>query len=687
LAAAGTGNRIRVWRLAGSVLRSVHTRHAGQLNAVSWSPDGRWLATASDDHTAAVWDADSGERRVTLSGHRSWVNDVAWSPDGLRLATSSADGTATIWAWETGRALAAMAGHAGPVVCVAWAPDGQDLVTAGADGTAMLWQVRDAARRSTLTGHTGRVFAAAYSYDGHYLATTADDGTVIVWDPATGTMISRTDVGRDRRGWVDSLAWSPLGNRLAVSGSEGRAHILDPASGSASYLVEGIVDAPAALAWSSIDGPFAVGHESGTVTIRGHEAGGVRFTWRLDDPDGRTARDRAMAFVTYAAADATALVRELGLRLRGWGVEPWLDARRVGFGNTVDDAVRQAIGRADAAIVVVTPAFLDSTWTQTELNPLTRARPDLPVLVVLLDLPPDQEASRLLNRLPVQAVQVRFDTARGFDEIRSWVERNVAPSPVAGEPAPAPSTNPGLDAKTGFLTEVAAGVPVNLIAGGGALVLPDDDRLPWFPLPPGGTVTLLSPDPAALRRAAADWRRVRQNAGAPVPTDLPAPTEDPGRSAPPRDTRFGGDRSPQNGASLAFLVEYEKSSCLITGQAHADRLEQSVRTLLRRGNLVRLRVDVTVLPHNGSRRNITTGLLAMLDCDRFVVATDGAYFGHPDEDVIALLGAHRANPVTVYFNYRSPTTERYADPEIQRRLNIHAVFPDSGGGLTIPVLP
>jgi hypothetical protein len=98
-------------------------------------------------------------------------------------------------------------------------------------------------------------------------------------------------------------------------------------------------------------------------------------------------------------------------------------------------------------------------------------------------------------------------------------------------------------------------------------------------------------------------------------------------------------------------------------------------------------VDLIVLSHHGSRTSITPALLGVLDCDRFIVATNGALFGHPDAEAIGLLGRDRARPATVYFNYWSATTAPYADEELQRRLNILAVYPEDGRPSTIAVSP
>jgi eukaryotic-like serine/threonine-protein kinase len=72
-------------------------RHLNRVNVVAWSPDGRYIASASADKTVAVWNAVSGENICTYRGHSDVVSSIAWSPDGTRIASASDDQTVQVW--------------------------------------------------------------------------------------------------------------------------------------------------------------------------------------------------------------------------------------------------------------------------------------------------------------------------------------------------------------------------------------------------------------------------------------------------------------------------------------------------------------------------------------------------------------------------------------------------------------
>jgi hypothetical protein len=111
---------------------------SGQL---AFSPDGQRLVAASNGASRAltVWALATGQEICTLKGHTHLVLDMTFSPDGRRLATCSVDSTVKLWDLTTGRELLTLQGHTGRVGRVAFTPDGRRLLSVGADGVVREW--------------------------------------------------------------------------------------------------------------------------------------------------------------------------------------------------------------------------------------------------------------------------------------------------------------------------------------------------------------------------------------------------------------------------------------------------------------------------------------------------------------------------------------------------------------------
>src|SRR5262245_52312166 len=162
--------------------------HDGAVTDVTFSPDGRWVLTASDDHTARVWDAATGKPRFDAPlRHDAAVLRASFSPDGDRVVTAGADGTVRVWDAVTGRQLAALAGHQGAVRDARFSLDGRQVVTAGTDTTARVWDATSGAPVGVPLPHDGRVVRASFHPDGKRVLTASADGAARIWRLAAPT--------------------------------------------------------------------------------------------------------------------------------------------------------------------------------------------------------------------------------------------------------------------------------------------------------------------------------------------------------------------------------------------------------------------------------------------------------------------------------------------------------------------
>ena len=237
--------------------------------SVSFSPDGKTIASAgpsSGFSNVRLWDVDTQTKIGTILIQR--VNSVVFSPDGKTIASAGGWGDfyyniVRLWDVGTQTEIGRHWEHIGDVNSVSFSPDGRTLASAGSiDSTVRLWDVGTWTEIAVLRGHTGWVNSVSFSPDGKTIASGSNDRTVRLWDVGTQTEISTLEGHTEN---VNSVSFSPDGHILA-SGSDDNTVRLWDARVEIDTL-EGHIAAVNSVVFSPDGRILASGSDDGTVLL------------------------------------------------------------------------------------------------------------------------------------------------------------------------------------------------------------------------------------------------------------------------------------------------------------------------------------------------------------------------------------------------------------------------------------
>jgi WD40 repeat protein/mono/diheme cytochrome c family protein len=190
--------------------------------SVAFSPDSTKIATAGADRTIRIFEVQSGKLLSQIEDHADWIFGVAFSPDGKRLASASRDKTAKVFDVEKKESLVTFPGHGQPVYTVSFTPDGKGVATGGEDNRIRIWNPdSDGKQTRDIGGFGGTVFKILYTPDGQSLLAASGDKTVAVFK-ANGSPVRKLQGHND---WVYSVAVSRDGKTVASGSWDGEVRL------------------------------------------------------------------------------------------------------------------------------------------------------------------------------------------------------------------------------------------------------------------------------------------------------------------------------------------------------------------------------------------------------------------------------------------------------------------------------
>ena len=184
---ANADGSLQAWGLSdGALLWRRPEAHAGPINTIGRTPDGRLLVTGDAGGDLQVWEAETGSSLKSFQAHSGAVNSVVVTSDGQRIISGGTDRQIKVWELATGELIHRLEGHKSFVNSLAISLDGRFLFSASADGSVLKWQTDAGKPLKELIGHTSYVNDIVFSRDGQTLFSGGADKTVRSWNVSTG---------------------------------------------------------------------------------------------------------------------------------------------------------------------------------------------------------------------------------------------------------------------------------------------------------------------------------------------------------------------------------------------------------------------------------------------------------------------------------------------------------------------
>lgn len=281
-AISGSGSDVILWDLETEEVETVLEGHTDTIFSLCISPNGKTVASGSNDKTVKLWNLEDLELATTLVKRKDPIHTVAFDPTSRLLAAggenkyTSTEGKRTViylWDTYTEELIKTFSGHNLRINSVAFSPDGKKLASGSNDATVRVWDISSESQIYLLEGHEDQVSTVAFTPDGGRLIS-GGHGGFRVWDIKTGNLNAAFS---DQDMYVRCFAIYPSGQLLAASSDSG-IDIWDFEKGERLHTIAS--EWPVSIAFSP-DGQLLSSGDASAFAEGSEETGGAMRIWRV----------------------------------------------------------------------------------------------------------------------------------------------------------------------------------------------------------------------------------------------------------------------------------------------------------------------------------------------------------------------------------------------------------------------
>lgn len=216
-----------------------------------------------------------------------------------------------------------------------------------------------------------------------------------------------------------------------------------------------------------------------------------------------------------------------------------------------------------------------------------------------------------------------------------------------------------------------------------SVTVPNKDKPPKKKIEGGIELTVLSPFRKQLAQLRPVWVEECRKAGLDPRYKIPVPKKEiPGFEAlgPLRveelaNKPYKKDLSKANGSSIAILAEYQGRKVLLAGDARAETILKSIKKINRETGNERLDLEAFKLAHHGSKHNLNKEILDAINCNKFLISTNGDKFKHPDRESVARIIKFGSERKILIFNYKTNYNSVWNNRSLMKRYDYEVVLP------------